>query len=294
MRFRPMSRKAMDRARRRHRSGRSTRDSHVLDLGRFGYESIGLGLRVQLHLPADYEEDHRPYPLLYMLDGQNVFDRATSFLGQAWDADKIHDALVTRGLVEPFVIATIGSGAERDFLYTPSIDPIEGGGQLALMERLILGELDPWLRNRFRLLHGPQNTGILGSSLGGLAAFHLAWDNPDRFGLVGMMSPSLWWDRNVTHRLVEADEGGPDTPLRIWLDVGTEEDDDDEDDDDADSEDEWLEDFDLIQAVVDLGEALEIRGHDVRTTVAEGAEHTEAAWRERLPGAFLWLFGERE
>lgn len=278
-----MSKSAMARARHRHRSGHSTRDEHVLDLGKFGFHSIGMGLRLQLHLPPDYDSEEEPYPLLYMLDGQNVFDSATSFLGQAWDADGIHDALVARGFIPPIAIAAVGSGAERDFLYTPTVDEEEGGGRLDLLEKLLLEEIDPWLRQRFRLLDDPGNTGIMGSSLGGLAALHLAWRNPDRFGLVGAMSPSLWWDRNVTQSIVEAD-GGPDTPLRIWLDIGTEEDDDDEECD------EWLEDFDLIEAVRTLARTLEVQGHTVELYVDEGAEHTESAWRQRLPAALVHLF----
>ncbi len=77
---------------------------------------------------------------------------------------------------------------------------------------------------------------------------------------------------------------GPDTPLRIWLDIGTEEDDDDEECD------EWLEDFDLIEAVRTLARTLEVQGHTVELYVDEGAEHTESAWRQRLPAALVHLF----
>ncbi len=263
----------------------STRDEHVIDVGKHGRRSAGFGMQILVHLPPGYYETTERYPLLYMLDGQNVFDAATAFLGQAWDADKTHDELLARGLIRPFVIAAIGSDRRRDDLYTPVEDPEEGGGRLDLLERLLQRELEPMLRSRLRLLEGPENTGVMGSSLGGLAAFHLAWRHPELFGLVGMMSPSLWWARNFTQRMVEG-EVGPLMPMRVWLDAGTAE--DDEDDLELD---EWFDDFNLVQSVMELGGSLAEMGHNLRLFIDEGAGHSEAAWRDRLPAAFMWLFG---
>lgn len=262
----------------------STRDEHVLDFGRFGRRTAGAAMPVQVHLPACYDEDDRAYPVLYMLDGQNVFDAATAFAGQPWDADKIHDTLHEADFIRPFVIAAIGSDHRRDDLYTPVVDPDEGGGGLRKLERMIVTELDPALRDRFRILEGPENCAVMGSSLGGLAAFHLAWRRPDTFGKAGVLSPSLWWGRGHTQRLVRA-ESGPLKPMRVWLDCGTEEDEADED------QDVWFDDFSLVRSVLDLAEVLLDRGHEVRFLIDQGADHSEAAWRHRLPQAFVWLFG---
>jgi len=265
----------------------STRDQHVVDIGSFGRKSAGVPMRVALHLPPGYEEGDARYPLLYMLDGQNAFDAATAFLGQAWDADKIHDELIERGSIEPFVIAAIDSQRSREELYTPVPDDNVGGGRLHLLERCILVDLDRYLRRYLRLRPGRESTGILGSSLGGLAAFHLAWRHPDVFGLVGMMSPALWWADGYTLEMVRCGDG-IEQELRIWIDTGTEE---EEDGCTEDDDDESALVFDNKATVEELHDLLQAVGHETRLFIDEGAPHSEAAWRNRLPIVFEWLFG---
>lgn len=284
-------------------TGPSTADPHVLQAGVFGLKTLEVGYRLQVHLPPDYHKSRESYPLLYMFDGQNAFDAATAFLGQTWNADETHDRLVAEGKIRPHVIAALWSIPARislrdprlmpgrNTLFTPVRDPLLGGGRIDLLEKLLFEEVDPHLRGRFRLQAGASATGVLGSSLGGLGAFHLAWRNPGRFGKAGVVSPSLWWAGECTLKMVQGGRG-PSRMLRFWLDMGSKE-------NEVDFElppgvEVFDADWDPVESVKALGRALEERGHDVRCHIAEGARHSELAWRERLPLVLQWLFPAAE
>lgn len=262
----------------KHFEAHSTRDAHVMDLGHFGKEITGFDHKVLVHVPPGYSEDgDEHYPLLYMLDGQNIFDCATAFLGQAWDADKVHDDMVREGKVRPFFIAAIYHVNLRDRFFTPVKDSRFGGGDLDLLAKTIFNDIDPVLRERFRIEEGPQFTGVCGSSLGGLAAFHLGWRHPDRFGIACAMSPSLWWAHYWTLSMVKADPG-PSRSHRIWLDMGT-------------HESEML--LHPVREVMELADVLAEKGYSVALEIDENGRHNEATWKKRLPVVFQWMFGNR-
>lgn len=287
------------------RQGGSTRDVHVLDVGQFGLSTLGVAFPVQVHLPPDYEKSGQRYPLLYMLDGQNSFDCATAFLGRAWDADKTHDRLLMQGRIRPFVIASVWSvpvalaspppsrGYSREELYSPVAEPMLGGvgGQLGLFERLLFEEIEPRLRRDFRLLDGHEHTGVLGSSLGGLAAVNLALRNPGRFGCAAAMSPALYWADRCTLRAAQQPASARQ---RVWLDIGA-------DEDVIEFEGKPLRLSELPgfehpggksgeQDIQELAQALGRHGHEVRTLVAPGGRHDEPSWGRRLPEVLAWLF----
>ncbi len=262
----------------KHREALSTRDPHVMDLGVFGKKTTGFEHKVLVHLPPNYSEieDHH-YPIVYMLDGENIFDCATAFMGNAWDADQIHDKLLEEKKIRPFIIAAVYHVNQRDDLYTPTKDPMFGGGNLEKTARLVMKEIDPVLRERFRVEEGPEATGVIGSSLGGLAAFHLGWSHPEYFGIVGAMSPSLWWSDHWTLKMVKRDKSPP-MNQRIWLDMGT-------------HESEML--IHPVREVMDLADILAEKGCNVALEIDENARHNEAAWKKRLPIVFQWMFGDK-
>jgi len=213
-----------------------------------------------------------------MLDGQNMFDRATAFAGQPWDADEIHDKLLDHGWIRPFFIVAIQHGVSREDLYTPYRDKhYNVGGKLPLTAMMIRKEIEPVIRRRYRLLNGPENTGIIGSSLGGLAAFHLGLLYPARFGHVGAMSASLWWSDFKSHRRIKS-KALKVSSTRFWLDVGTRESPAPEN---------------TVLQVRTVAQALENRGFDVTFYTDVGAWHTERVWRRRIRDVFRWMFGRR-
>lgn len=254
----------------------STRDEHVIDLGIFGKRSTGTEHKVLVHVPPSYEEDgETDYKVLYMLDGENIFDCATAFGGHAWDADQTHDRLVEEGLIEPFFIVAIYHNCQRERIFTPIRDRWLGiGGEIDQLERLIMEELDPVVRKRFRIESGPWARAVCGSSLGGLASFHLGWRHPRWFGYVVAMSPSLWWGHYHTISMISRDNGSV-KPNRFWIDMGTHE-----------SEMPIL----SIRDVTNLTALMAERGHDVALYLDEGARHSELAWKDRLAEVFKWLW----
>ena len=184
---------------------------------------------VLVYLPPGYSRfSRRHYPVLYLHDGQNVFDAATSFAGVEWGADETAERLIAAKLIEPLIIVAIANtGEERIHEYAPTparIDPSKrkrSKGLLRSYGRFLTEELKPFIDRRYRTKHDPKFTALGGSSLGGLATLVLGLWYPNYFSRLAVMSPSIWWDDCVIYKMVE--ELDKKLPLKIWLDTGTRE-----------------------------------------------------------------------
>ena len=146
-----------------------------------------------VYLPPGYVEDTgRTYPVLYMHDGQNLFDPATAFGGNEWRLDDTAEELIERGAIEPLIIVGIyNTGEQRIHEYTPTTDPKLGGGKADLYGKMLVEEVKPFIEKTYRTLPGPENTGMGGSSLGGLVTLHLGIQYPQVFGKLAVLSPSV-------------------------------------------------------------------------------------------------------
>ena len=167
--------------------------------------------------PAYAKEPNRRYPTLYMHDGDSTFVN--------WRLDETAAALIANHQIEPMIIVYVpngGSSDDRYTDYTPTRDRnYKAGGQADNYGRMLVEEVKPFIDARYRTLTDATNTGLGGASLGGLVTLYLGLKHPDTFGRLAVMSPSIWWDRGVILREVQEVKSKP--PLRIWLDVGTEE-----------------------------------------------------------------------
>jgi len=233
---------------------------------------------VIVYLPPGYDADtSRRFPVLYLQDGQNLFDGATAFIyGQHWRVGETADALIGAGAVEPLIIVGIYNAGERRIEeYTPTQDGrTRIGGQADLYGRFLVEELKPFIDERYRTLPGAEDTGLGGSSLGGLVSLHLGIKYPHVFGKLAVLSPSIWWDRRIILQKVRTLEAKPD--VRVWIDVGTEE------------GDYAVKDAGLLRdALVARGWSL---GGDLKYFEAAGARHDELAWAERVGPVLKFLF----
>ena len=236
---------------------------------------------VLVYLPPGYRDDRRRrYPVLYLHDGQNLFDGATSFVpGQEWRVDETAQALILSRAIEPLIIVGIyNTGKERVEEYTPSADPkLKVGGKADLYGRLIVEELKPFVDAHYRTKRDAADTGLGGSSLGGLVTLYLGLRYPGVFGKLAVVSPSVWWDDHRIVREVQSLRAKPRT--RVWLDMGTDE------------------GADATAGARLLRDALVARGwrldRDLKYFEAAGAKHSEAAWAERVEPFLRFLFPKK-
>lgn len=234
---------------------------------------------VIVYLPPDYQErTDRHYPVLYLHDGQNLFDAATAFGNQEWGVDETAEELIASGAIEPLIIVGIyNAGEERITEYTHVRNRKGQGGRARRHAQFVVEELKPFIDSTYRTLPDPANTGLGGSSLGGLVTLYMGVHYPHVFGNLIAMSPSVWWARRAILREIRKAQGKFNQ--KIWLDVGTCE------GDDPDS---------CVANVRDLRDALLARGwesgYDLKFVEDEGAGHDEKAWGFRMRDALTFLF----
>jgi len=174
---------------------------------------------VTVYLPPGYHERETVrYPVLYMQDGQNLFEPERAFVpGQHWRLAEAADDAINERTAAPMIIAGIDhAGPARIDEYTPTHDAKrKAGGKADDYGRMLLEELKPSIDARYRTI--ANDTAIGGSSLGGLVALHLGLQHPDVFRAIAALSPSVWWDDRAILREVDTFSG---PRPRIWLDVG--------------------------------------------------------------------------
>ncbi|WP_224248483.1 alpha/beta hydrolase-fold protein [Hyalangium gracile] len=233
-------------------------------------------------LPPDYEDKpKRRYPVLYMHDGQNLMDAATSYTGAEWRVDEAAQQLVTDQQVEPLIIVGVYNTEDRFAEYTQVKDTGEfahlGGGNADAYGRFLVEELKPMIDRTFRTKTGAQDTGLAGSSLGGLVTLHLGIKYPNIFRRLGVVSPSVFWGNKDIVARVKALKKKP--PLKLWVDIGTEE---------SKGSQETVDDTRLLREAL-LAEGW-VEGKDLRYLEIPGAVHTETAWADRIDDVLKYLY----
>lgn len=184
-------------------------------------ESPELGNRrsIIVYLPPSYAKSSNRYPVLYMHDGQNLFDQATSFSGE-WYVDETMEKLSREEGLEAIVVGIPNVGEKRLEEYSPYVDLHHGGGRGDVYLDFMVNTLKPIIDRDFRTLPGRENCGIMGSSMGGLISLYGFFRHPEVFGFTGVMSPSLGFAGGAIFEYVES---VPFHPGKIYLDAGTRE-----------------------------------------------------------------------
>lgn len=237
---------------------------------------------ILVYLPAGYRRfSSQRYPVLYLHDGQNIFDAATSFAGVEWGVDETAQGLVRRKLIQPLIIVAVNNmGDERIHEYAPTRGIITQTEQRKKRSKglgrkygqFLTEELKPYIDRKYRTKTDAEFTGLGGSSLGGLITMALGLWFPQKFTRLMVMSPAVWWDNEVIVRMVE--DLDDKVPLKMWLDTGTQ-------------EEGWERARHLRDALVEKGWRLY---DDLQYSEVAGAEHVEGAWAARVDPALRYLF----
>jgi predicted alpha/beta superfamily hydrolase len=230
-----------------------------------------------VYVPPMYDaQPDRRYPVLFMQDGQNLFDPETSFVkGNYWRMGETADELILTGQIEPLIIVGIyNTGAHRIDEYTPIEDKRLGGGQADAYGQMLVEELKPFVDRTYRTLPGARNCSMGGSSLGGLVSLYLGLRYTWVFSKLAVMSPSVWWRNRAILRTVAQITKKPD--LKIWLDIGTRE------------GKRALPDARALKR--DLSHKGWKRGKDLGYMEMQGGEHSEWAWAQRVAPMLKFLF----
>ena len=261
-------------------SGPSSLQSRLFKHEQFASRLIDEKHTFIVYVPQAFNDDpNRFFPVLYLHDGQNLFDPETSFIkGNYWRVGETADALIASGKIDPLVIVGIyNTGVKRIDDYTPVEDRRLGGGKADAYGQMVVEELKPFIAHQYRTLAGPQNCGMGGSSLGGLVTLYLGMRYPDVYGKLAVLSPSVWWRERVILKYV--DRIREKTGQRIWLDIGTNE-----------GRRAMPDARALKRMLVKKGWR---PGKDLEYREISGGQHNENAWADRVAPMLKFLFPRR-
>ncbi|MCG3148161.1 MAG: hypothetical protein PCFJNLEI_01603 [Verrucomicrobiae bacterium] len=241
--------------------------------------SNGLAARtIRVYLPRGYNENTgKRYPVFYLHDGQNLFLDMGSF--GSWHADTNANNLIRYGKMRETILVGVDSSSNRLREYTPPGCSAPSGGTAlgAQYADFLINQLKPLIDANYRTLTNASNTGVLGSSMGGLISAYLGWQSPGTFGKIGALSSSFWVCQPIP---------APDTkrPIRIYLDSGNKDTAGSTAEEDTDS---------LLETLSERDQLLRngyVLNDDLDHTIGYGHWHSEQWWDVRSPRCFTFLF----
>jgi metallo-beta-lactamase class B len=243
----------------------------------FAMPGLGRTRRVWIYLPPGYDSGTQRYPVVYLQDGQNVFDAATSFSGE-WGVDETLDSLAARGVAGAIVVAVDNGGALRMNEYNPwkNASPRLGGGEGEAFVDFLARTLKPYIDARYRTRPDARSTTIAGSSMGGLIALYASLTRPDVFGNAGVFSCACWIARDSIMALVQRTSAGR-SRARFYFVVGSQE---------GRNREPELDQTSIVTALNNAGLRT---GSAVVARVAADGRHEEWFWRREFSAAYLWL-----
>jgi predicted alpha/beta superfamily hydrolase len=255
-------------------SGNSTAASNVQILEEdFFMPQLNRSRRIWIYLPPDYDSSQKDYPVLYMHDGQNVFDAATSFSGE-WEVDESLNQLFDEGDYGVIVVAIDNGGSLRIDEYSPWDNPNYGGGEGDEYMEFIVNTLKLHIDSNYRTLTSREFTGLMGSSLGALISLYGGIEYQDVFSKIGLFSPSYWFaDECFDH----VGNTGKQETMKFYSIIGA------------------LEGTTHVNNLNQMETTLMDAGftsEELNQTVHNDGQHSEWYWAREFPAAYEWLFGD--
>lgn len=223
--------------------------------------------RIAIYLPKGYKASKQRYPVLYMHDGQNLFDEFTSGFGE-WKVDETLDSLIAKGRPASIVVA-IDNGPKRLQEYNPFYFEKSGPGEGDAYIDFIATVLKPYIDNNYRTLQDNDNTFIAGSSIGGLISYYAILKRPDVFGKAGIFSPAFWTADSInamTDSLANKVDG------KLFFYIGRKE------------------GNDMVSNMIRVTDSLgRYSKAAIYTAIDEKGEHNEKAWQKWFAEFYLWI-----
>ncbi len=228
--------------------------------------------KIWIYLPDDYDTRKKKYPVIYMEDGQNLFDDATSFSGE-WRIDESLDSLKNSRNPQAIIVGIENGGTERLNEYSPWSNPKYGGGKGEAYANFLANTLKPYIDKNYRTLSDAQNTALIGSSMGGLISFYTGLKYPTTFGKLGIFSPSFWFAKNDLINFVKSNSqflqktqfyfvAGEKEPKSMITD---------------------------IKEIIQVLQTQNVKSKQIKTKFTPDGTHSEVFWAKEFPSAYLWL-----
>lgn len=239
---------------------------------------------LRVWVPPGYsapENQSRHYPVLYLNDGQNLFDPATAYIGVDWQADEAADRLIRDGKIPPLIIVGIDNAQKdrpKEYLPYRSFHPPVMRPQGKRYPEFLLNEVMPFVYEHYRIARGSENTGLGGSSLGAIISLFTAMDRPGVVGRLLMESPSLFISNR---RLLKLSRAFRQWPERIFVGIGTKE---------AGSDERDRQTVEDVRHLEHILRRTGLREDRLRVVIEEGSTHSEREWARRFPEALSFLF----
>ena len=239
---------------------------HIIN-EKFDIPQLGRQRRIWIYLPADYATPHKKYPVIYMHDGQNLFDEYTSGYGE-WGIDEILDKLPAN---EESIVVGVDHGGEYRITEYDPYDSKYGKGRGDDYVDFLVNNLKPYIDKNYRTKKDAKHTTIAGSSMGGLISMYAILKYPDVFGNAGVFSPAFWIAPDIYQF---AEQKGLPAKSRVYFVCGD------------------IEDKTMVSDMKKMADILQAKGineNNIPTVIMQGEKHNEKQWNKDFPAFYSWL-----
>ncbi len=240
----------------------------------FGIPQLSTTRKIWLYLPPDYVTSTKNYPVLYMQDGQNLFDDMTSFSGE-WQVDETLNTLFNQGNYGAIVVGIDNGGGQRLNEYSPWVNPQYGGGSGDEYAAFLANTLKPYIDANYRTRPEPAMNALIGSSMGAVISTYAACEYPNAFRKVGNLSPAYWFALSSMNNYINTLPASVLQNHRMYFVCGSNE------------------SSSMVPDVNTVKNNLMGKGMTASNTITQfdpAGTHSESFWRSEFGAVYTWLF----